>query len=131
MDEKLQAEIYMAYLNKVLAGVETVGDVGDPEIRKLISLARTLLANDLSINSTLRATLKEKLLTQLTQMPKGPKNISQNEELGEEDLDHVAAGFTFFNEGSGEVCPRCGARIIIPGSRCMDCDSGKHCSKYS
>ncbi|MEL1134040.1 hypothetical protein AAC978_02560 [Desulfitobacterium sp. THU1] len=122
MNERQQAETYMIYLEQIIAGEKDLGLVEDPEIRKLLFLAQTMLTHDLSANSKVRDSLKEKILAQLDQAkPVDLREFSGDEELGEEDLDYVAAGFS--QQLSWQECPRCGSRsrnITVDG-RCPNC----------
>ncbi|AGA70034.1 hypothetical protein Desdi_2618 [Desulfitobacterium dichloroeliminans LMG P-21439] len=122
MNEKQKADAYLTYLEQIIAGEKDLGAVEDPEIRKLLFLAQTMLTNDLSSNSKIRDILKEKILAQLDQVnPVGLREFSGDEELGEEDLDYVAAGFS--QQSGWQECPRCGSRsrnITVDG-RCPYC----------
>lgn len=110
MNEKQQADSYLAYLERMIAGEKDLGGVEEPEIRKLLFLAETILTQDLSSNSKLRGSLKEKILAQLGQAnPVGLREFSGDEELAEEDLEYVAAGFA--QQLGWQECPRCGSRL--------------------
>ncbi|CDX00146.1 Hypothetical protein DPCES_0259 [Desulfitobacterium hafniense] len=110
MNEKQQAEIYLTYLERLIAGEKDLGVVEEPEIRKLLFLAETILTHDLSSNSKLRDSLKEKILAQLGQVnPVDLREFSRDEELTEEDLEYVAAGFS--QQLGWQKCPRCGSRL--------------------
>ncbi len=122
MNEKQQAEIYLIYLEQIISGEIDLGLVEDPEIRKLLILAQTILANDLSLNSRVRDTLKEKILAQLEQADLvSLKELSIDGELGEEDLNYVAAGFS--PQLGWQNCPRCGSRSrnVNALGRCPNC----------
>ncbi|HHY28043.1 MAG TPA: hypothetical protein GX523_15110 [Desulfitobacterium dehalogenans] len=122
MNEKQQAEIYLTYLDRIIAGEKDLGLVEDPEIRNLLFLAQTMLTHDLSSNSKLRDSLREKILAQLGQAdPVGLREFNVEGELGEEDLDYVAAGFS--QQHGWQQCPRCGSRsrTITSEGRCPYC----------
>lgn len=122
MNEKQQAEIYLTYLDQIIAGEKDLGLVEDPEIRKLLFLAQRMLTNDLSLNSRVRDALKEKILAQLEQTDLvSSKEINIDGELGEEDLNYVAAGFS--PQLEWQNCPRCGSRSrnVNEVARCPNC----------
>lgn len=96
MAEQKKADVYIAYLEQILAGEEDIGPVEDVEIAKLLLLAKTMLAADFSVNSKTRAKLRQQILDQISKNNKSSLTVlsGNDDELNEEDLEHVnAAGF--------------------------------------
>ena len=59
MDEKIKADIYLAYLDRILAGEKNIEPVEDVEIAKLLLLAKTMIAADLREMSSSQAIERE------------------------------------------------------------------------
>jgi hypothetical protein len=49
MTEKTKAELYLAYLDRVLVGEKDIGPVEDDEVAKLLGLAQSMIAADFSV----------------------------------------------------------------------------------
>ena len=94
MTEKTKAELYLAYLDRILAGEKDVGPVEDGEIAKLLRLAQSMIAVDISVNSEIRETLRKQLLTRISPADNAIliDALKEENELTEEELRYVAAG---------------------------------------
>ena len=124
MVEKTKADIYIAYLEQILAGEKDIGPVEDVEIEKLLLLAKTMLAADLSVNSKMRENLRKQLLAQVTKKNKSSLSVlsGNDDELDEEDLNQVvAAGFAGQAGEQNESCPYCGSRAKKFEGKCPFC----------
>lgn len=123
MDEKTKAEIYLTYLDRILAGEKNIEPVEDVEIAKLLQLAETMIAADFSVNSKTRETLKKQLLAQVTKENKSNLTVlsKNDDDLDEEDLDYVVAGFSGQVGEQMDICPRCGSRSKKQGGKCSLC----------
>lgn len=108
MDEKAKAEIYLKYLDRILAGEKVVAPVEELEINELLSLARTMIDVDFSVSTKTREKLRKQILEQVYKTNKSClKNLSTNDdELKEEDLELVAAGFAEQDEEQRDMIKR-------------------------
>ncbi|WP_366923918.1 hypothetical protein MFMK1_000851 [Metallumcola ferriviriculae] len=124
MDEKTKADIYLEYLEQILSGKKDIGHVEDVEIEKLLLLAKTMVAAEISINNETRENLKKRLLAQVTKNNKSRLSVlSRNDdELDEEDLEYVAAGFGGQSGEQNNICPFCGARFNKIAGKCSFCN---------
>ena len=124
MAEKTKADIYLTYLDQILAGEKDIEPVEDVEIEKLLLLAKTMIATDLSHNSNVRENLRKQLLVQLTKENKlgVSRLLSNDEELDDDTLDYVAAGFAGQAGEQKESCPYCGARFPKLDGKCSFCN---------
>lgn len=122
MAEKTKADVYLTYLDEILAGKKDIEPVEDAEIEKLLLLAKAMIAADIGINSKIRETLRKQLLDQLTKKSKSSLSmiLRNDDELDDEDLKYVAAGFGKAGEQK-EICPYCGARSKNLEGRCPFC----------
>lgn len=120
-----KAELYLSYLDRILAGEKDIGPVEDAEIAKLFRLAQSMYAVDFSVQSEIRETLRKQLLDQISPRDKSILAIiledkpGSDDELMEADLDYVTAGW----EGQAEenICPCCGARLNKFQRKCPLC----------
>lgn len=124
MDEKARADIYLAFLDRILAGERVSGPVEDVEIEKLLLMAKTMIAADLSVKSQMREKLRKQLLAQVTKGNKSKLSmlLRDNDELDEEDLDYVAAGFGGQAGDQKDTCPYCGSRLQKLEGKCPFCN---------
>lgn len=121
MVEKARADIYLGYLEQILAGEKNIGPIEDPEIEGLLLLAKAMIANDLSVTSKVKDKIREQLLDQVTKNAK-PSIMSRNyDELDEEDLNLVAAGFAGQAGEENVTCPYCGSRSKKLQGKCPIC----------
>lgn len=125
MTEKTKAELYLAYLDRILSGEKDIGPVEDAEIAKLLRLAQSMIAVDLSVNSEIKEILRKQLLVRIfpadnfilasaLEVKQGLEN-----ELTEEELMYAVAGLP--GEGGENICPRCGARFNRLQEKCPVC----------
>jgi hypothetical protein len=130
LDEKTKADMYIAYLDQILAGEKDIKPVEDVEIEKLLLLAKTMIAADVSVNSKTRENLRKKLLALLTKKNKSSLRVlsknaaaaDNDEELDEEALNYVAAaGFAGQAGEQQGICPYCSARTPKLGGKCPLC----------
>ncbi|MEN6463490.1 MAG: hypothetical protein ABFC94_19250 [Syntrophomonas sp.] len=121
MAEKTKADIYIAYLDKILAGEKDIEPIEDEEIAKLILLAKTMLANNLSINSKTREKLRKRLLDQVIKESNFSVRSKNDDELDDDTLDYVAAGFERQAGEQKNICPYCGSGAHILGEKCPIC----------
>lgn len=122
MAEQTRADIYIAYLEQILAGEKDIGPVEDVEIEKLLQLAKTMLAADLSVNSEMKDNLIKQLLAQVTKKNKSNVLFTNDDELDEEDLNEVVAAGSAGQAGEQkENCPYCGSRSIKLEGKCPLC----------
>jgi len=110
MAEKIKADIYIAYLDQILAGKENIEPVEDEEVEKLLLLAKTMIDTDLSVNSKLREILRKQLLDQAIKESSLSLLLKDDDKLDEEALDHVTAAGEIDNQMG--TCPYCGSRSI-------------------
>lgn len=100
MMEMSKKDVFLTYLDQILAGAKNVGPVEDEEIAKLLELAQTMVEAGCNINSEIRETLREQILNQVSHKDKALLSLLGREyklldcELDEEDLEYVAAGLT-------------------------------------
>jgi len=117
--EKTKADIYMTYLDQILAGENDIGPVEDEEIAKLLLLAKAMIAANLNVNIKKKEGLKNQLLAHLSQKNEsGLSVLLRNDELDEENLNYVVAAGE-----AGErkdICPHCGS-IKIMARKCPSC----------
>lgn len=108
MDEKSKAEIYLKYLDRILAGEKVVAPVEDLEINELLLLARTMIDADLSVSTKTREKFRRQILEQIYKSNKSSwKVLSTNDdELNDEDLELVAAGFAEQDEEHRDMIKR-------------------------
>ena len=126
MREISKAELYLAYLDRILAGEKDIGPVEDTEIAKLLRLAQSKIAADFSVQSEIRETLRKQLLDQISPRDKSILAVMQkdnpgpDDELMEAELDFVTAG----SEGHSEenTCPCCGSRLKKFLIKCPICN---------
>lgn len=119
MIEKEKAEIYLGYLDKILAGKD-VESIKDEEIRKLLILSKTIIDSDLSDKCEIKEKLKIRLLARIKELELAIENGNEYE-LNDEDLTHVSAGFTEQGCIKNNICPYCGSRLKEPGGECPVC----------
>ena len=119
MAEKVRADIYIANLDQILAGKENIEPVEDEEIEKLLQLSKTMLAEDLSLNSKMQEKLRKQLLAQFINKSNLSTLLSKDDELDEETLEQVTAAGQASEQK--EVCPYCGSRSINIGGKCSFC----------
>lgn len=123
MTEKTKAELYLAYLDRILAGEKDVGPVEDGEIAKLLRLAQSMIAVDISVNSEIRETLRKQLLTRISPADNAIliDALKEENELTEEELRYVAAGLP--GQAGENICPSCGAKLTNSLGRCPFCSN--------
>lgn len=125
MTEKTKAELYLAYLDRILTGEKNIGPVEDAEVAKLLRLAQSMIAVDFSVNSEIRESLQKQLLERISSADNavltGAWQDKQGleDELTEEELSYAAAGLP--GEGGEDICPRCGARFSRLQGKCPVC----------
>ncbi|MHB9094531.1 MAG: hypothetical protein ACYC21_07645 [Eubacteriales bacterium] len=125
MAEEIKADIYLTYLERILAGEKDIGPVEDVEIEKLLLLAKTMLAADFSVNSKMRENLRKQILAQVSKNNKSSLTVlsGNDDELDEEALEHVtAAGFVGQAGEQKESCPYCGSRSVRLEGKCPICN---------
>ncbi|MDF2672247.1 MAG: hypothetical protein K0R09_512 [Clostridiales bacterium] len=121
MVEKAKVDIYIAYLEQILAGEKDIGLVEDEEIEKLLLLAKTMIATDLSVSSKIRENLRKQLLDQVIKKSTLAMMLRNDDELDEEDLNLVAAGFEGQTGEENVTCPFCGSRSKKLQGKCPNC----------
>lgn len=123
MSEKTKTDIYLAYLDRILAGEIDIGPVEDVKIERLLQLAKKMIAADFSINSKMRENLRKQLLAQVTNKNKSSFSVllRNDDELDEEALMHVAAGFREQAGQQQDICPYCGSRRDRFEGKCPFC----------
>ncbi|BBB90650.1 MAG TPA: hypothetical protein PKA28_09850 [Methylomusa anaerophila] len=122
MTERTKAELYLTYLDRILAGEKDIEPVEDGEIAELIRLAQTMIAADFSSKSKIREILRKQLLGRLSPEDKAILAVMANDgrkegELLEEELNFVTAA----GQGVGNICPRCGANMGWVQRKCPFC----------
>lgn len=124
MAKKTKADIYMAYLDRILAGEKDFGPVEDAEIAKLLLLAKTMIAADFSVNSKIRENLRKQLVSQIKKENKSSFSVraTNDDELDEDTLDYVAAGFGRQAGEQKDICPYCGSKLTISAEKCPYCN---------
>ena len=124
MDEKIKADIYIAYLDKILAGEKDIGPVDDVEIEELLLLAKTMVADDFSINNETKENFRKRLIAQVTKKNSSSlRMLSKNDdELDEEALEYVAAGFGGQAGEQMDICPYCGSSLKKLTGKCPGCN---------
>ncbi|CVK19417.1 hypothetical protein SPSPH_027670 [Sporomusa sphaeroides DSM 2875] len=122
MTEGTKAELFLSYLDRILAGETDLGPVADGELAGLIRLAQSMVAADLSSNSKIRESLRQQLLGRLS--PTDTVSLAAvaddgrpEGELTEAELELVTAA----GAGVGTVCPRCGASEGGRQGKCPCC----------
>lgn len=120
MVENTRADKYMSYLDKLLAGEMDIASIDDEEIKRLVLLAKTMIENDLSASCRLKDELIEELLEYFNKKSNIPYFYENNDELDEEDLDFVAAGYTGESQKEG-TCFFCGSRSAKLHGKCPVC----------
>ena len=116
---KKKTDIYSIYLDRILAGEKGFGPVEDEEVEKLLLLAKTMIAADLSINSRMRESLSNQLLAQANKKLSLFVLSKDDNELDEEDLDHVSAAFAGHAGEYSDICPYCGSRLRKNEGKCF------------
>jgi len=121
MTEKAKAELYLAYLDRILAGEKDIGPVEDDEIAELLRLAQSMIAVDLSVDIKIREALREQLLIRISPADYAIliDALKEENELTEEELGYAAAGLP--GQAEENICPYCGARLTINMGRCPFC----------
>lgn len=125
MTDETKADLYLTYLDRVLAGEKDIGPVEDAEVAKLLRLAQNMIAVDIRVNGEIRESLRKKLLNRIFRADhfisagflKDKPGLE--DELTEEELGYAAAG----QQGqAGEyICPRCGVRLGKLQGKCPAC----------
>ena len=119
MAEKIKADIYIAYLDQILAGEKDIEAVEDVEIQKLLLLSKTMIAEDLSVKSKMRKYLRKQLLAQVNKKSNLFVLSCKDGELDEEALEHVNAAGQAGEQK--DICPYCGSRSIKSEEKCLFC----------
>ena len=121
MTEKAKAELYLAYLDRILAGEKDIGPVEDDEIAELLRLAQSMIAVDLSVDIKIREALREQLLIRISPADYAIliDALKEENELTEEELGYAAAGLQ--EQDRENICPLCGSRLTISLGRCPFC----------
>lgn len=119
MDESVKISLYLSLLDRVLAGEEVIECVDDEEIKNVLLLAKCMRTNDFSVDSSLKDALRDKLVAHLT-ATNNHRYDADNDELNEETLDLVAAGYP--TSIRKQFCPYCGAPTTSGAGRCNVCD---------
>ena len=122
MAEKGKADIYIAYLDQILAGKKDIGPVEDVELEKLLRLAKNMIATDFSVNRKMREKLKKKLLAQVIKESSLSVLSRNDDELDEKAYKQVAAGFAGQVGEQKDVCPYCGSRSKMFAGKCALCN---------
>lgn len=121
MVEKAKVDIYIAYLEQILAGEKDIGPVEDEEIEKLLLLAKIVIATDLSVSSKMRENLRKQLLDHVIKKSTLAMMLRNDDELDEEDLNLVAAGYEGQTGEENVTCPFCGFRSKKLQGKCPNC----------
>lgn len=117
MTNKRKADIYLTYLDQILAGEKDIGPVEDEEIAKLLLLAQSMIDADFSVNCQMKEKLKKQLLTKIAQF-----EDNFDGELKDDDLEFVTAGSAeLANEFKG-ICPYCGTKLNNHNAKCPVCN---------
>lgn len=125
MTEKMKVKLYLAYLDRILAGEKNIGPVEDAEVAELLRLAQSMMDVDSSVNSQIRESLRKQLLKRISPTDKFTlagilkEKQGPEDELTEEELIYVAAGLP--GEEGENICPRCGARFNRLQGKCPVC----------
>ncbi len=119
MAEKIKADSYIAYLERILAGEKDIGPIEDIEIEQLLMLAKTMIAADLSVNMKIRENLRKQLLASIKRSNLDVLS-SKDYELDEEALEHITAAGQQAEQK--DICPYCGSRAINFDGKCRFCN---------
>lgn len=121
MTEKTKAELYLAYLDRILAGEKDIGPVEDGEIAKLLRLTQSMIAVDSNVGIEIREALRKQLLIRISPADNSIliDALKEEDELTEEELRFAAAGLP--GQAEEYICPHCGARLTINMGRCPFC----------
>jgi hypothetical protein len=98
MNEKMKAEQYLKYLDRILAGEKELGVIEDRDVGELLQFAKKLITVDFSVKSKIRDHLRHQLINILSSMDKSVQNMTSDnlledeDELLEEELSLAAAG---------------------------------------
>lgn len=117
MTDQTKADLYLVYLDRILAGEKDIGPVEDVEIAELLRLAQNMIAVDISVNSEIRENLRKELLERIFQTDHYIQELEY--ELTEEELQYAAAGLQ--GQDGENICPRCGARRTMGLGSCPHC----------
>ncbi len=121
MTEQDKANMYLACLDRLLAGEKDIGHIEDAEVSALLRLAQNMIdagySEDIKIRERLRKQLLAKIYPVHGRIPAGGWKDKQEpeDELTEDELMYVAAGLP------KDICPRCGARVDKAQGRCPVC----------
>lgn len=115
MAKRTKECIYLSYLDQILSGEEDIGPVEESEIKELLLLAKTMIAADFSVDSKTREKLRKQILAQVSKKNKSSLTVlsSNDDELDEEALGRVAAGFAGQDEEQKEMMKH----IKLPGNQ--------------
>ncbi|RCX19344.1 hypothetical protein DFR58_10389 [Anaerobacterium chartisolvens] len=115
MVKKTKADIYLAHLERIIAGKKDVEPVEDIETKEILSLARTMLAADFSSDIKIREKLMKRILTEMYEKDKSSLEmlLESEDELDEEALEHVAAGFAGKEKEQKDIING----IMLPGNK--------------
>ena len=121
MTEKEKAELYLAYLDRILAGEKDIGPVEDGEIAKLLRLTQSMIAVDSNVGIEIREALRKQLLILISPADYAVSidALKGENELTEEELKYAAAGLP--GQAVENICRHCGARLTISQGRCPFC----------
>ncbi|WP_434133339.1 hypothetical protein KIAC18_001507 [Sporomusa sphaeroides] len=110
MTEGTKAELFLSYLDRILAGEKDFGPIADSEMAGLIRLAQSMAAADCHSTGKIRERLRQQLWDRLS--PAGIASLTvvagtgrPEGELTDEELDFVTAA----GQGAGTICLHCGA----------------------
>lgn len=119
MAERIKADIYITYLDKLLAGNVNTEPIEDVELEKLLLLSKTMIAEDLSVNSKMRESLRKELLAQVINKLNISVFPSKDDELDEEALKQVVAAGQARDQK--DICPYCGSMSTKFERKCPFC----------
>lgn len=121
MTEKTKVDTYIEYLDKLLTGKKDIEFVKDAEIHKLLLLAKAIIAADLSVDNKISKNLIKQIRTHSMKKPNLSMIPKNHDELDEEELEFVAAGFTEHTSEEYNICPYCGYRVKKHEGKCHFC----------
>lgn len=124
MMETNKRDIFLKYLDQLLAGAEDIGPIEDAEISGLIDLVRAMLSAGQAIDTETREGLRERIMQNVLAggavVPfTGKTSRIAEDELDEDELQYVAVGLA--RPARGEVCPVCGSSYIRGKGKCPVC----------
>lgn len=125
MTDETKAELYLAYLDRILAGENDIGAIEDADVADLLRLAQNIIAVDISMNSEIRERFRKELLDRIFRADdfvfdgvlKDKPDLE--DELTDEILEYASAGLP--GQAGEIICPRCGSRFNNLHGKCPAC----------